>query len=176
MTHKKKPLLATLLTLSILTFAIPAYAGDDHRHKNHHGGGKSHGPNYGWQEDRHDKRYDDKRYDNKHNNNWHKKRGYQYNRYNFDVHVPRHLRHARHRLPVFIVIDSKGKYRGHGTKHFFQQKAAREGFILAYAYDHSRNGHRMSNRDKDYLVHSVLSMLDNNYRPDTRRINFYFNF
>lgn len=172
MTHKKKRLLAALLTLSLLSFAAPAFADDDHRHKNHHGGGKYDRPNYGWDEDRKYERDDDDR----DHRGWDNKRGHQYNRYTFDTHVPRHLKHSRHRLPVLIVIDSKGKYRGHSARHFFQQKAAREGFILAYAYDHNRNGHRMSNREKDYLVQSVLSMLDGHYRPDTRRINFYFNF
>lgn len=178
MTHKKKTLLATLLTLSVLAFGTPAIAHDRHGHKEHHGGGKNHRPDYGWHDDRghdhHNNRHDDrhdKRWDKRWDNDRHHAK-----RYNFDMHVPRHLRHARHHLPVLIVIDGKGKYRGHSTRNFFERKAAREGFILAYAYDHGHYGHRLSNRDKDDLVRSVLNMLDGHYHPHTRRISFHFNF
>lgn len=167
MTHKNKKLLAALLALSMLAISSPALAsGKSGKHGRHH----INPPNYGWNDNRHNgNRWDNRGYGGG------KQYKYNYNRYRFDTHVPRHLRYSRATLPVMIVIDSSGNYRGQSAARFFQTKAAREGFILAYTYDRGYKGRYLSRQDKDAIVRSVLNMLDGHYRVDTRRINFYFN-
>lgn len=124
---------------------------------------------YGWDYDhghswnhRKDKNFDrNKKFDHSSENFW---------RRAFDVHIPRNLKGTHQRLPLLIVVDSKGTYRGKPSRIFYQQKAAREGFILAYALQ--KGPYIYSNRrDDDLLVRTVLNMLDGYYRVDTRHIN-----
>lgn len=173
---------------------------DSPKYKNYENDHRDDPPVYNWKEhhkDDHDRDYkNDRKYDYGHhhgngnnlydNDNYKKHKGSDYDRnhdgnskhkskrYNFDLHIPGHLKYTRARLPIFIVLDRSGKYRGQSAERFFQAKAKREGFILAYTYDRSY-GNNLSNRDKDYIVNSILNRLDGHYRINTNNIRFYFN-
>ncbi|MCB1681083.1 MAG: hypothetical protein KDI65_04040 [Alphaproteobacteria bacterium] len=141
------------------------YGYHDTRKDDHH-------RDYGWDDhDNHDRNdWNNRKYDNKdwnHNND----RGGNHDwRNDFQIHVPSYLKNTRKVLPLLIVVDNKGTYRGVPTHKFFQQKAGREGLILAYAYGNGYGRH-----DDNAIIRSVLSLLDSHYRVDTRRINVYYN-
>ncbi|MBK9585547.1 MAG: hypothetical protein KA099_02715 [Alphaproteobacteria bacterium] len=181
----------TLLTASLLLMSAAASGMALADNNNHHGGkwGGSENRDYGyddhgrwdddddprednWREDGDDHRggYDwnkRKHYDKQ----WDRYGGYN-NRYDwrkaFDLHVPKRLKGTHARLPLLIVVDSRGNFRGVPSHRFYRDKAAREGFILAYTYSRNPYGFR---RHEDDIVRSVLGLLDGHYRVNTNRIN-----
>lgn len=117
-------------------------------------------------------------YDNTHDNDrnyaWYDHSN-RHEKLSFDYHVPKNLKHSRKHLPLMIVIDKSGYYRGQNTESFFVSKASREGFVLAYTYDSRGPYHPASYRDEDRIVNSILNALSGSARIDTNRIRIFRN-
>ncbi len=169
-------LTASLLLMSAAASGAALAHDNDHRGGAWGGGyqGRDYGYNDddhredGWREDGDDDRYD---------RDWDKRKYYdkKWDRYDyrkaFDLHVPKRLKGTHARLPLLIVVDSRGTFKGVPSPRFYRDKAAREGFILAYTYSRNPYGFR---RHEDDIVRSVLGLLDGHYRVNTNRINIRY--
>ncbi len=175
-------LTATLLLMSAA--ASGAALADDNNHRGSPWGGGSQGRDYGYNDDHRDHGWHDHDDDDRDDRDWNKDRRYddnwdRYGGYNnrydwrkaFDLHVPKRLKGSHARLPLLIVVDSRGSFRGVPSERFYRDKAAREGFILAYTYSRNPYGYR---RHQDDIIRSVLGLLDGHYRVNTNRINIRY--
>ena len=188
----------TLLAASLLLMSAGAFgtalAHDDGHRKGSSGGESSESRHYDYG-NRGDHDDDDRRPDNGwrdvEDDNWndpHWKRKkqnshdgkYYEKRYNedfwrkaFNLHAPGYLKGVDRRLPLLIVVDSKGEFRGQPSRVFFQKKAHREGFILAYALVKGDRVYNDGDTD-DLIVRTVLNMLDGHYRVNTDRISIRY--
>ena len=187
-------LAASLLLMSAGAFGTALAHDDDHRNGSS-GGGSSESRHYdygnrGTLDDDDDRRPDngwrDVEDDNWNDPHWKRKKQnshdgkYYEKRYNedywrkaFNLHAPSYLKGVDRRLPLLIVVDSTGEFRGQPSRVFFQKKAHREGFILAYALV---KGHRVydDGHTDDLIVQTVLNMLDGHYRVNTDRISIRY--